>query len=64
MEKEVFDLDGKTLIRSEEAEPICGKDFCDRCGDCLHCYNCDPCGPGGEHRWVVYEDQNESSRNL
>ncbi|MFA5152842.1 MAG: hypothetical protein WC554_09805 [Clostridia bacterium] len=45
----------------DEAEPECGKDFCDTCGDCLHCYGGDPClhwKEGDEdwgHQWVVYE---------
>jgi hypothetical protein len=59
MRKYVFcDITGE-LLRAEDAEPVCGEDFCDRCGDCLHCYGCDPCYGSGEekdeHFWVVYE---------
>jgi hypothetical protein len=39
------------------ATPRCNEDFCDGCGDCLSCYWEDPCRDGGEHTWVVYEDQ-------
>jgi hypothetical protein len=46
------------LLRTEEAEPECGKDFCDHCGDCLACFGGDWCpneGRDNEHWWVVYE---------
>lgn len=49
------------LIRVEDREPECGRDFCDRCGDCLHCdegcyLNQDDEGRMGEHYFVVYEE--------
>ena len=49
------DDNGNEAVR-EEADPVCGEDFCDACGDCLHCYWESPCVDGGEHSWVVYED--------
>lgn len=56
--KEIWDSEGKKLLRVEEAEPECGVAFCDACGDCLACYGSDPCfrSADGEHRWVVYEE--------
>jgi len=42
-----------------EAEPICGKDFCDRCGECLYCYGDDECGMCGDHAWCVYADERQ-----
>lgn len=45
---------GVKFLRWEEAEPVCGKDFCDTCGECLHCYVSDPCKEGREHSWVEY----------
>jgi len=38
MIKHIFDKSGRVLLRTEEAEPECGEDFCDHCGDCLACY--------------------------
>jgi hypothetical protein len=43
------------LLRTEEAVPVCGEDFCDSCGDCLACYGGDYCPERPEHRWIVYE---------
>ena len=59
--KHIYDSTGKHLLRTEQAEPKCGEDFCDTCGDCLHCYGSETCfdgdGPtGGPHLWVVYEE--------
>jgi len=59
MMRSVFNSLGTTFIRSEDAEPECGKDFCDTCGDCLHCYGGDNCylnRYGCGHYWVKYED--------
>lgn len=53
MKRSVFDKQGMECLREEEAEPVCGEDFCDSCGDCLACYWEDSCR-GGEHFWVVY----------
>lgn len=61
MKRYVFG-DSGTLLRTEEAEPECGVDFCDRCGDCLHCYQ-DGCYQNGEWiegvdcLWVKYEEE-------
>ena len=46
------------FVRTEEATPECGVDFCDSCGDCLSCYGSDECqtSESGEHFWVEYED--------
>ena len=55
MQREIWDYEGKKLLRVEEAEPECGKNFCDTCGDCLACYESDPC-IDGNHRWIVYVD--------
>ena len=55
MLKEICDWTGRILIREENAEPVCGKDFCDDCGDCLACYIEDPCYDGSVHRWVEYD---------
>lgn len=57
MIKHVYTHNGSTLIRTEEATPKCGEDFCDACGDCLACYGDDECmGTGKEHFWVQYEE--------
>ena len=67
MIRNVYDSTGMRLLRTEEAEPVCGENFCERCGDCLHCYGGDPCYVPSdsdddtphilsEHFWVVYED--------
>jgi len=67
MRREVWDYEGKKLLRVEEAEPECGKDFCDTCGDCLACYGFDYCFEStitdGGHCWVVYENKIDSSCN-
>ncbi len=55
MLKYVYDADSDTLLRTEEAEPVCG-DYCENCGDCLHCHADTPCRNGGSHWWVVYEE--------
>lgn len=61
MNRHVYSRQTDKLIRVEDAEPECGKDFCDRCGDCLDCYGGDPCWDGsesaGDHFWVTYEDE-------
>ena len=61
MKRCVYDAKGIHLLRTEEAEPECGVDFCDSCGDCLECYGGDWCGHNREegHRWVVYEETPE-----
>lgn len=58
MTKNIYNEHGDVLLRKEEAEPECGKDFCDQCGDCLYCYGCDPCHSGSDdqHFWVKYGD--------
>jgi hypothetical protein len=55
MVKHIFDKNGTKLLRTEIAEPECGKDFCDNCGDCLACDSnyCQDCS------WVVYEENEE-----
>lgn len=55
MRREVYDSTGMHLLRTEDAEPVCGQDFCDTCGECLACYGADPCYGYGEHRWAVYD---------
>lgn len=58
MKKYIFDKSGLNCQRVEEAEPICGEDYCDKCGDCLACYAGDECPVGDDdrHFWVIYED--------
>lgn len=56
MQKEIWNETGDQFIRIEQAEAICGQDFCDHCGDCLHCYGDEPCIDGGKHRWVIYKE--------
>lgn len=47
------------LVRIEDREPECGRDFCDTCGECLVC-GWDICyGHSGGHMWVKYEDELE-----
>lgn len=50
-----------SLLRTENRETVCGRDFCDRCGDCLNCFGGDPCYDGSEdygaHLFIVYEDR-------
>jgi len=65
MLKHIYDkVFGRKLLRTEEAEPKCGKDFCDACGDCLHCYAEDACQSSetGLHHWVEYEEDNDAKR--
>jgi hypothetical protein len=38
------------LVKTLEATPECGKDFCDTCGDCLACFECDCAW------WILYTD--------
>lgn len=66
MKKHYYDWTGTKLLRIEEAEPVCGEDFCDRCGDCLECYGGDPCyeSEDGEHYWVEYLDEKGEPVNL
>ena len=63
MIKHIFDNKTLKFIRTEEAEPECGEDFCDSCGDCLVCYGDDPCygsdPPKPEHYWVEYLDHEQ-----
>ncbi len=58
MLKRVYDQNGEHLLRTEDATPECGVDFCDKCGDCLDCYVSDPCYDERIHVWVEYEDKN------
>ena len=46
------------FVRSIQATPRCGKDFCDRCSDCLKCYNW-KCIDGKGCIWILYEGQDE-----
>jgi len=55
--RHVYDYRGVTLLRKEEAQPVCGEDFCDDCGDCLACYAEDICPYDRLHVWRVYEDE-------
>ena len=57
MKKQIFNKND-IFLRTEEAIPKCGVDFCDSCGDCLSCYGNDECqtSESGEHFWVEYED--------
>ena len=59
MQKHIYDRHGMTLLRVEEAEPVCGRDFCDECGACLVCHAEDECSFGGEHVWVEYKGEIE-----
>jgi len=59
MTKEIWNEEGTQFIRSEEAIPICGVDFCDTCGDCLACFADSMCFEGGSHRWVQYGENEE-----
>lgn len=56
MTRYIYDATGTVLIGTEEAEPDCGLDFCERCGDCLDCYGGDECleSKDGQHLWVRY----------
>lgn len=55
MKKHIYNEEGTRLIRTEEDEPVCGRDYCDTCGDCLACYDPDsPCIDERGHTWVVY----------
>ena len=58
MTRYIYDPQGEGLLRTEEAEPECGKDFCDNCGDCLYCYGDEECtcSNNGKHHWAEYED--------
>jgi len=60
MKRFVYDLTGTRLLRVEEAEPVCGHDFCEACGACLACEGGERCWSSretdGEHFWVVYEE--------
>jgi hypothetical protein len=65
MQRHVYsEQDWNKLIRIDEAEPECGKDFCDSCGDCLHCYGgyCYGTNDGRDCWWVVYEDEAEATK--
>ena len=63
MLKHIYDDRGETLLRTVEAEPECGEDFCDKCGDCLHCYEGDPCcyREDGQHLWIQYGEDEEDA---
>lgn len=54
MIKFIYDNTGIKLIRTEDAIPKCGEDFCEDCGDCLVCYIEDGCGGNDSkpHYWV------------
>lgn len=52
MKKHIYNEYG--LVKTVEAEPVCGEHFCDSCGDCLHCYvdqRCVQCV------WIEYHDK-------
>lgn len=57
MIKHIYDHTGTKLIRTEEATPKCGEDFCDACGDCLVCYAEDGCVGKLPHFWVEYLEE-------
>ena len=58
MRKYIVDSAGKHIQGTEEAEPVCGEDFCERCGDCLVCYGYDVCPTTeGNHIWIEYEEK-------
>ena len=60
----IYDEAGVDLLRTIEAKPICGVDFCDRCGDCLYCYTC-PCEDDYPlHVWIVYGEEAWEARNV
>lgn len=60
MKRFVFDEDCQ-LVGVEEADPVCGEDFCDCCGDCLACEPEGPCYGGSQtesdHLWVRYIEE-------
>jgi hypothetical protein len=55
MKRYTYESDGIMILEEEDANPVCGVDFCDNCGDCLACYGNEPC-VYGEHHWVKYEE--------
>jgi len=58
MKRYHYDSRGIKLLYVDEAEPVCGQDFCDSCGECLACYDEDECAFWADgHFWVVYEDE-------
>lgn len=59
MIRHIYDFTGARLLRTEEATPRCGRDFCDSCGDCLACEGDRPCRKSGtfQHFWVHYEKE-------
>jgi hypothetical protein len=59
MQKHVYDEDGRKFIRTVDAVPDCGTDFCDMCGDCLSCYGGDECvcSDDGRHLWIQYGEE-------
>ena len=57
MRRYIYSKNNDKLLREEEAEPICGGDFCDSCGDCLVCYGEEEYSEGGWYFWVVYEGE-------
>ena len=56
MKKHIYDRHGMTMLRVEEADPVCGVNFCDECGDCLACH-AERCWDGGKPWWVEYEGE-------
>lgn len=62
MKKLIYDASGFKLLRTEEATPKCGVDFCEECGACLYCDSEDPCIDGAKHRWVQYEEKTTNNK--
>jgi len=57
----VYSYDGKKRVEYIEAEPVCGRDFCDNCGDCIYCYG-DDCNTNdycGGWSWILYEGSDD-----
>ena len=57
MIKHVYSKEGGQFLRTEEAMPECGEDFCDLCGDCLACYYGQYCPEtsDNQHIWSEVE---------
>lgn len=58
MKRHIYASNGIDLLRTVDAEPVHGEDYCDECGDCLDCNSGDPCvvGSDDQHFWVEYID--------
>ena len=66
MKRYIYSLRDDSLLRIEEADPECGIDYCEDCVCCMHCFGGVPCPDNreGEHRWVVYEDDDDDAKRL